>query len=491
MATSDWKTTGTAATAQNDTIWIRRADTLNPFAWMGGCAKLDDGTQNLGDLTVTQKQNPRGGLMRDGVLVGPPGESTTMLTMKRLQGDRKRQDIARCFWTVDQRMNCKDRDAWNSWEEIIRYWYGKATEKGIPGTAYDGDNVEQVITFPWKSLETCDIWRVVGEGDTVTGKAAAITALSVCQPSRCPDGCDDQEGCVVVAVTEGDGAANPWLTVNLAGGDLDAWGTPIALAAWGIAEHATGVACVGEFLVVTSRVASAIIYSDDRGTTQVEVATPNLCNCVDMINQNFVVVGGDSGIIYRSTDAARTWETIEDGDVTTDDIDYIMIARDNPRVIYAASAEGNAIIKTTNGGRTWFALAVAGATTTALHVVNENHVLVGTAAGQLYETTDGGAIWTEQTELPGLDTKANTTIVDIAGCGCDSLALATSNPTDNQDLFFRNVDGGADGRWFEPAEYEAIAAATISLAVVACCGPSHFIAAGGESGTSDLVELFV
>ena len=488
MSTSDWKTSGKIATVHDGTIYIRRADGFDPFTWMGGCARLDEGTTSLGDMTTTQKQNPRGGIMRDGVLVGPPGEDTTTLTMKRIQGDRKREDLMRCFWTVDQRQQCKDRDDWNGWTEIIRHWYGKATERGNPGTAYDGDNTEQTLTFPWKSLELCDIWRVVGEGDAVTAKTAAIVAIATCQPGRCPDNCDDQDDCVVVAVTEADGA-NPWVAVNLAGGALGSW-TMTAIAAWGAAEHPSDVACVGEFLVITSNVASAIVYSDDRGTTQVEVTTPPAPNCVDMVNPGFIVVGCDSGVIYRSTDAARTWEIIEDGDVTANDIDHIMIARDNPRVIYAASAEGNAIIKSVNSGRTWFAVTVAGATATSLHVVNQNHVLIGTAAGELYETSDGGATWTEQTVLNGLLTKANTTIVGITGCGCDSLMLATSDPTGNQDLVFRNVDNGADGRWFEPAEYEAIASVTISLTSIACCGPSHFLVGGGQSGTSDLIELF-
>ncbi len=59
MGTSDWKTSGTVLTAQSETVWISLAEGLNPFVWLGGCAKLDDGTYNLGDLTVTQQQNPR------------------------------------------------------------------------------------------------------------------------------------------------------------------------------------------------------------------------------------------------------------------------------------------------------------------------------------------------------------------------------------------------------------------------------------------------
>ena len=179
MSYKDWRTSGTALKTHDEAIWIRRYGTFDAFQWMGRCARLDEGTENLGDMTVTQRLNPRGGLERDSVLAGGPAEATTTLTMKRLQADRKKTDLRTCFWTVDQRTQCGgvDSDSWDKWDEIIRYCYGKATERGIPSTAFDGDAEEQLITFPWKSLYVDDIYRVTGENNVVVlAKAAAVTA---------------------------------------------------------------------------------------------------------------------------------------------------------------------------------------------------------------------------------------------------------------------------------------------------------------------------
>jgi len=105
----------------------------------------------------------------------------------------------------------------------------------------------------------------------------------------------------------------------------------------------------------------------------------------------------------------------------------------------------------------------------------------------LFETVDGGVTWTEQAELPNLGTKANVTIRAIVGCGCGDLGLVTNNLTDDEFYFYRNVDGGASGRWFRP-ETEAVAA-NKELNGLTCCGSSHFVAVGGEAATDNQVLL--
>jgi len=430
MSFRDWITEGTVLKSQDEAIWIKRANTFDAFQWLGRCAKVDEGTENLGDLTVTQRLNPRGGLERDSVLSGAPGEATTTLTLKRLQADKKKSDLRNCFWNLDQRTQCggMDSDAWNKWDEIIRHCYGKATERGIPGTAYDGDNEEQVVTFPWKSLYIDDLYRVQGEIATAAIAATQMfIAVSSCQPARCPDICDDQEDCIVVAVTESKTALTPYLGINLAGGDLDSW-TQTAITGWGATDHPTDIACVGQFVVVTSNAGANVMYSDDLGTTQVHSANADMAtyepNCVDMLDQSFIVVGGDAGYMYGSYDGARTWETLDEGNATTFAITDVMIARDNPLVIYAVSNT----------------------------------------------------------------TKANTDIVDIKGCGCGDIGLVTNNSSDDESFFYRNVDSGASGKWFKPEEMETVAAG-YSYEEVACCGSSHFVAVGGDTTIGNIAML--
>lgn len=494
-----WVADGTAVKTQDDTVWIQPYGTYIPFAWLGTCARLDEGTESLGDVSVTHKRNPRGGLSRHSVLKGAPGETTDTLTIKRLQYDRKRSDLISCWWNIDQRLMCGgiNADAWNEWTEIIRRCYGSATERGIPATAFDGDNEEQMFSFGWTSLWLEDLYRITGEIGAVDGTGAAIaeqvTDITSCQPSRCPDGCDDQQDCIVVAITEDD-LAVPYMIVNLHGGDLDQWGTPIALTDFG-ANDATQVACAGAFVVITCVGDTSIIRTDDLGVTQVKVETAAMTlhapTSVDMIDQSFVVVGGADGYIYGSWDAARTWETLDAGNATTNPITRIMIARDDPMTIYGVCAAADVVVKTVNGGKTWFtttATGMAGTGPTALWVTSRNHVLVGSDAGEIWETNDGGTTWTEQADLDGIGTKANVTIADMAGCGCGVVGLITENSADNARYFYRNVDNGSSGRWFQPAEYEAIAAAKIVTGLT-CCSPNHFIAVGGAVGVDNFALL--
>jgi len=491
---TDWIMDGVIGTVHDDTIWIQKHGNFDSFAWLGGCAKVDEGTYSLGDMTITQKQNPRGGIMRDSVLVGPPGEATNTLTIKRIHGDRKRADLMNCFWNIDQRTNCKDRDDWNGWTEIIRLCQGKATERGNPGTAYDGDNTEQVFTFPWKALSLVDVWRVVGEIETSAIAAAQMfTAVTTCQPERCADNCDDQGDCVVVAVTESKAILTPYLAVNLAGGALGSW-TQTAIAGWGPTHHALDVACAGSLIVAVSNVGANTMHTQDYGVTQVHTTSTDMTahnpNCVDMIDQTFIVVGGDDAYMFASYDQATTWQTLDAGNAATDHITAVMIARDDPGVIYAVSSADDVCIKTENSGRTWYAVATTGTAggLTALLVKNRNHVLVGTDKGELFETTDGGATWTEQTVLTGLTAKVTTRIMSITDCGCGDLALVTYDSAETESFFFRNVDGGASGKWFQPTDMEDVAA-DYSYQSVTCCGSSHFIAVGGDTTFGNIAML--
>lgn len=498
MSYEGWLTDGTTRHVQDDTMYIKRFGTFDPFAWMGVCARVDEGTEALGDISSTNKRDPRGGLQTDSVQRGAPGITTDTLVIKKLQYDRMKTDLKNCWWILDQRTTCNggNADGWNDWQEIIRRCQGGATGRTTPASAFDGENVEQLVQFAWSSLYSEDLYRVVGEiGDPTlpTAKAVIVTAVTGCQPSRCPDICDDQEDCIVIAVTEDDGAT-PYFIVNRYGGDIDAWDTEVAFTAWGT-EDALDVACAGDFFIAVSNDAGAIIYSDDLGTTQVEVTTTDMTahqpNCVDMVNQSFIVIGGDDGYVFISYDAGRTWVTADAGNATTQDLTAVMIARDNPQIIYLATNAADVVVKTENGGRTWYATGatgMAGTGPTSLFATNQTHVLVGSDAGEIWETSDGGVNWTQQTELPGLTTKANTTISAITGCGCGDLGLTTLNSSDDESFFYRNVDVGASGKWVQPANYEAVAAG-YSLQDVTCCGASHFVAVGGDAGIAALEML--
>jgi len=313
----------------------------------------------------------------------------------------------------------------------------------------------------------------------------SLLDVDVCRPERCP-GCDPQRDCVVVAVSDRLTAVGPFLYVNKHGGDLDQWDDGITLANWTNAgENANGVLCLGDFVLIMSETAAGVYYSDDLGVNLIEHTETawgtNGPYDADGIDQSFIVMVHKGGRVWGTYDVARTWELLDDGHATSSNLLRVMIARDNPQVIYAVGA-ANSLIKTENGGQNWFALAGPSGGTdimTALWVKDQFHVLIGDDDGQIHETSDGGENWTTQDALPDLG--AVPVVRDIVGCGCDGLFAAVGHSGGTMHRIYRNVDGGASGRWYVP---DNMLRPTYEPAGIACCDINRAIIVGGD-GTSN------
>ncbi len=190
--------------------------------------------------------------------------------------------------------------------------------------------------------------------------------------------------------------------------------------------------------------------------------------------------------MYRSTDAARSFETVDAGAATTQNLTRVMIARDNPQVAYAVGAAA-AIIKTENGGETWFSLTAtpAAGIIYGLYVKDQYNVIIVDASADIFTTSDGGATWTaKQEDPPGFPT--TITHCDITACGCDEFYMTATDGAVNR--VYRNVYGGADGYWFYRStdHWEALPDDPYA---VACCGPNRAIVVGGNASTTNFVYL--
>jgi len=485
---------GRSLSTQDGCVWLRRHGGLEAFVWGGRCMRIDENSVADGGLTITTRQDPRGGVERDRTHSELPGMAEGTVTMKRQMYDRNKTTMRKCMWDVDKRIHCDgmDRDAWNKWLEITRVCAAKFTERSQSGTTWE-EGEDAMINFPYSGFDEVDIYRVQGSaGASVASKDYRILDVHTCMPDQCAGACDDQEDCVLVAVTEDD-LSNSYLLVNRYGGLHSQW-TAVTLTAFG-AEDANAVICVGYFVVALSTGDTSIIVSDDLGTTQVNIDENNVTDwaanppvCIDAIDQTFVLIGGQNGYIYASYDGARTWETVENGQATANNITEIAICPSNPQVIYAATSAADVIIKSTNGGRSWYAVTatgLAGTGITALCVIDENTVLVGTDAGEIWQTTDGGDSWSEQSDLP-VTTKATADIVDIVRAACGVLYLLVSDTDETEYQIYRNVDGGAEGKWYVPDDIEVLAD---ELTAIACCDANHAVAVGGTAATSSLAVL--
>lgn len=492
-----WLADGTVEQTTDNTPYIKRAQSLDPFVWMGNCVRIDETAAPYGDITITRKRSPRGGVVPHTALQGIPDVVTVPVIMKKIQADRKRTDLKKCWWVFDDRLYCGGAGSSDpfGWSEIHRLWMGRFTNRADSATSYGEEApAERMVTMAFGALQECDLYRIVRTIFS-PGGSVQFTDVATFDTERCPDECDDREGCIVVAVTETD-VANSYAVVNRQGGDVAAWETPITLTGFGI-NSATQVAGFREFGVIVSSADASLIYTRDLFANQTYIQTTDMAAhaplCVDLIDESFIIAGGADGYIYISRDGAATWQTVSEGGTTTSDLTRVRISRSNPQVIYAISSAADVIIRSDNGGRTWYAQTATGTggtgpTSIEINPIAHNIVRVGTDAGELFESDDGGNSWVEQTDLPDLTalTKANTTIADIYHAGCGVWGLVTENSADDERLFYRNVDNGADGRWFQTAEGEAVASGK-SVTGLTACGPNEFVAVGGETVTDDLV----
>lgn len=476
----------------DNTVWLRDASGFDQFVWGGPCMRVDDITKPRSGLNPAYCQDPRTGkpILKDALstLTGLP---TSTLVMKESQSDTMADALENCFFDIDRRTHCKDLDYWNGWEKIRRICAGKITERTDMGSDFDQDEAENMTTMP-----------VTGSGDVITIRrisatfeqtattetiAASWVAGSVCHGEKCGSRCDSEKQCVIAIVSTLVAAGSPALGINNNGGKAGYW-TMIPMTEWTV-DGANDVVCLGDFiLVVSDGEASPFLRSYDQGVTRFALAghadmVANPPRCLDAIDQSFIIAGAENGYIFVTADGGSTFEVADAGVATTEDINKVAICRTNPGVIYAIG-QNNAIVKSENGGLSFFALTGPSAADNLvdLFIYDENHLLVANDDGEIWETDDGGENWTQQEDLPGgLTLTAGACKISFSGCGCGVVNLSFSDSTANEDVIFRNVDNGASGRWFMVDNGDTALPANHIYDDIICCGPNRSIALGGDS----------
>lgn len=198
---------------------------------------------------------------------------------------------------------------------------------------------------------------------------------------------------------------------------------------------------------------NGIWRSQDNGITWDSISTipgqltGRLCTIsVRPDSTNVIFVGALGGQMFRSNDSGRTWDRVPvlDGNLTirTDsEIPKIVFSPRDPMTGYAVVAivlainvkNNGGVLKTTDGGATWNRIAFADTSLWAIDVRTTNgqdEIFVGgfrlentsTAIkgdGLVYRSPDGGATWTQITDVPWGTNELGDTIRNSWVIRCD------------------------------------------------------------------------
>jgi photosystem II stability/assembly factor-like uncharacterized protein len=165
---------------------------------------------------------------------------------------------------------------------------------------------------------------------------------------------------------------------------------------------------------------------------------------VDPVDHKTVYVGVGPGLLWRTSDQAKTWEY--SGGVPTNSLLSVAIDPINDSIIWAATSPS--IMKSTDRGSTWLTVMTTPVHTwdqIAINPKNPSIVYVSfydTLAGGIYKTTDGGVSWQDANgDLPHVNRGIYRMVLNPRNP--DEIFLGASTPTfDRNPFVFRTTDGG-------------------------------------------------
>ncbi len=452
------------------------------------CLKLTAVTKGFGDLTRIEVPNPDeyGKFDEVGEIRGAAARATSSLMgyySLDLQSTLLRLAANGCAVDVQLHIGeCKNPGTFTVFDKamILENVFISQYATGDLGALASGENTTVNETADISAKEVYEVLPVtygVKAGSLVVNE---IVAGTLCDSPSCGDCQTESNGCQKVFFVSVAAGGSPASLSDLVF-TLDGGVTWYDYDITGMANPATGVACIGDYLVVVSNGEISLFYTLLSGLDGItppswtEVATgfvrgPNAIFSVG--NKAFIVA--DWGYIYETEDPTAGVTVLDAGSAT--------IAKLND--VYALSAEvavavGNdgAVVYTTDGDN-WSAVAHppvgVGIHLNCVYMKSESEWIVGTSNGKMYYTLNSGTTWVEKS-FPG---SGSGSVKDIAGSN-DSVLWMAHQTAATKGRILRSYDGGY--QWVVTPEEtgKAIPVADKYGCLVTCPYDANFLAAGG------------
>lgn len=316
-----------------------------------------------------------------------------------------------------------------------------------------------------------------------------LVDVVICDSASCGGDCGvASDGCqnvfFISSATAGSAGLLPVVVYSSDGGSTGATSSITTLA---VGEDPDAAACVGDNLVVVSSdsesmhyAASADILNAVAAWTEVTagfVATKGP-TAIFSPSPNDVFIVGLGGYIYHTADPTSGVDVLSAGSVTVQDLSAIHGLDENHIVIGGAS---NTVI-VTHDGATFSAKTGpnAGVAVNAVRMITKDIYWVGYADGTLYYTTNDGTSW----HLKGFSGSGSGAVQAIT-FPTRTVGFMSHSTTAPRGRIFRTTDGG--GTWYLLPEDTGKSAIPTNdhVYALASCNPNVVFGAGLADNASD------
>lgn len=328
-------------------------------------------------------------------------------------------------------------------------------------------------------------------GEIVTNEVIDVT---ICDAASCGDCDEESDGCNKIFAISLQAGGSPSTPADIIF-SLDKGVTWYAhdIDTLGAAEDPNAIACVGSYIFVVSEDSASLHYAlkdefdgvTDPAFTEVAtgfVAAGGPLDASVVGNKVFIV--GEAGYIYFTEDITSGVTVLDAGTLTTSNLNAVHAYSEE----LVVAVGDNGVVMYTENGET-FSLATFpvayGVHLNCVWAKNKTEWWVGSSAGRLYYTLDGGGTWAEKS-FPGSGTGSVRDIVFAT----DSVAFLSHSTTTPAGRILRSYNGGYS--WVVlPERVGSSMPANDRVDALAVCGDANFVVGVGlaDNGTDGFITV--